>query len=98
MASTLMIAESLLVINSQKESFKAPGLSEGRRRRGGWKQGKEGSKVSCEGLMDTSAFISLFLNERESKPVKRHTRESQNCRAMEVFRLGKISKIFESNC
>ena len=47
MASTLTIAERLLLINSQKESFKALGLSGGRKG-GRGKAGKEGNKVSCE--------------------------------------------------
>lgn len=47
MASTLTIVERLLLINSQKESFKALGLSGGGRG-GRGKAGKEGKKVSCE--------------------------------------------------
>lgn len=74
MASTLMIAERLLLINSQKEIYKALGLS------GGGKKGREGKSRKGEeqsklrGLADASAIISLFTNKKQ-KNREKHTEE-----------------------
>lgn len=75
MASTLMIAERLLLINSQKEIYKALGLSGGR---GGGREnaGKGKEQSESRGLMDTSAIIRRFIRKKEKKKDIKNTPRS----------------------